>query len=240
MSQVAVTTISADQLIKQGYRLPELIVFNNVIKPLLDRVEDGVSDPMVKIFATSEDTLSFYSDLKQLWFFAVSNLAEGLINAKVGTGIVELKDAEKYNLKDIFVRLVKDGIHLEPTTKFFLEEMFNVLFRNRQGDLTRYYYILSKPIKDYNIGRLGLELRLDDVNPLFKKNESYSVPRFEFNTALQQLGLPKMVDAIRIMLAICINLMYLNNKGLLNSTVVPVTSWKTNLGKDKAAADANA
>ena len=237
MSQVAITSISADQLFNQGYKLPELSIFNNRIRPMLERVEDAKTHPMENIFKTSEDTFNFYSDLKALWFLAVSNLAEGLLSRKIGTGIAEISNCEKYSLKDIFIMLVKDGVHLEPTTKFFLEEMFNVLFRNRQGNLSRYYYILSKPIRDYNIGRQGLELRLDKVHPLFKKSDS-SVPRFEFNTALQQLGLPGTIDAIRIMFAICINLMYLNNKGLLNSTVTPVTNWKTNMGVDKALKDA--
>ena len=219
MAHSPIGNISADQMIKQGYRLPELTVFNNEIKPILHRVQDAINNPMVNIFGDAESTFSFYSDLKALWFLAVSNLAEGLICKKAGTGVMVVNHKEKYCLRDVFTMVIKEGIHLEPTTKFFLEEMHNIIFRNRQGDLTRYYYILSKPIKDYNIGRQGLELNLSEVHPLFKKKEDYTVPRFEFNTALQQLGLSKLVDAIRIMLAISINLMYINNKALLNSAI---------------------
>ena len=121
------------------------------------------------------------------------------------------------SLTEIINTLLQERILLEPNTKLFLEDLYDLLYRNRNISISNHFYILSKPIKDYKIGTKGIEIRLDSENKSYLKNDRItSKPAYDLSRLLDLLGIRGTLDVL-----------------MLDSLVKPTLTWK-NIGMGTA------
>lgn len=235
MDTFVINNISAGEFLNKQYLIGDRY-YDNHLAPYWSLLKE-YSDSLERnsVFNSSEDMDTFYGLLDACYGFLMKDLRFMLsssyktIQAREGN-----LNTNRASLTEIINTLLQERILLEPNTKLFLEDLYDLLYRNRNISISNHFYILSKPIKDYKIGTKGIEIRLDNENKSYLKNDRItSKPAYDLSRLLDLLGIRGALDVLHILIGIWINTYLYTYKVMLDSLVKPTLTWK-NIGMGTA------
>lgn len=221
-SNIPHSGITAGRFIQEGHTIGDE-EYDLFIIPKLKILKDVLSTD--DIFKSPEDIHNFFSTLTDLYRTINSRLRCSILQRYQGTHLQPYLDGT-------FLRVVTDIIiaksPVEASTKLFIEDLYNILYRNRRTSINQYGYIVGTPIKDYQIGTKGLEIVIKPTDPSYKLDpKSNGVTGSEIIILLQRLGIRTTLSVIEILIAIDLNLWFHGQKGKLDaySRENPSTIW---------------
>lgn len=221
--------LSKQHLIGDKYYDNHLAPYWSLLKEYSDSLERN------SVFNSSEDMDTFYGLLDACYGFLMKDLRFMLSNSYKSIQAREGNlGTNRASLTEIINTLLQERVLLEPNTKLFLEDLYDLLYRNRNISISNHFYILSKPIKDYKIGTKGIEIRLDSENKSYLKNDRItSKPAYDLSRLLDLLGIRGTLDVLHILIGIWINTYLYTYKVLVDGLVKPTLTWK-NIGMGTA------
>jgi jasmonate inducible protein isolog len=235
MDTFVINNISAGEFLNKQYLIGDRY-YDNHLAPYWSLLKE-YSDSLERnsIFNSSEDMDTFYGLLDACYGFLMKDLRFMLSNSyKTMQARESNLTTNRASLTEIINTLLQERILLEPNTKLFLEDLYDLLYRNRNISISNHFYILSKPIKDYKIGTKGIEIRLDSENKSYLKNDRItSKPAYDLSRLLDLLGIRGTLDVLHILIGIWINTYLYTYKVMLDSLVKPTLTWK-NIGMGTA------
>lgn len=231
MDTFVINNISAGEFLSKQYLIGDRY-YDNHLAPYWSLLKE-YSDSLERnsIFNSSEDMDTFYGLLDACYGFLMKDLRFMLSNSYKTIQAREGNlGTNRASLTEIITTLLQERVLLEPNTKLFLEDLYDLLYRNRNISISNHFYILSKPIKDYKIGTKGIEIRLDNENKSYLKNDRItSKPAYDLSRLLDLLGIRGTLDVLHILIGIWINTYLYTYKVMLDSLVKPTLTWK-NIG----------
>ena len=235
MDTFVINNISAGEFLSKQYLIGDRY-YDNHLAPYWSLLKE-YSDSLERnsVFNSSEDMDTFYGLLDACYGFLMKDLRFMLSNTYKTIQARESNlTTNRASLTEIITTLLQERILLEPNTKLFLEDLYDLLYRNRNISISNHFYILSKPIKDYKIGTKGIEIRLDNENKSYLKNDRItSKPAYDLSRLLDLLGIRGTLDVLHILIGIWINTYLYTYKVMLDSLVKPTLTWK-NIGMGTA------
>lgn len=214
--------ITAGRFIQESYTLGDE-EYDLFILPKLKILKDVLSTD--EIFKSPEDVYNFFSVLTDLYSTINSRLRCSILQRYQGTHL-------QPHLDGTFLRVITDIViaksPVETSTKLFIEDLYNILYRNRRTSVSQYGYIVGTPIKDYQIGTKGLELVIKPTDPSYMLDpKSNGIVGSELVILLQRIGIRTTLSVIEILIAIDLNLWFYTQKGKLDSYIKenPSTIW---------------
>lgn len=235
MDTFVINNISAGEFLNKQYLIGDRY-YDNHLAPYWSLLKE-YSDSLERnsVFNSSEDMDTFYGLLDACYRFLMQDLRFMLCGSyKTIQGREANLETNRASLTEIINTLLQDRILLEPNTKLFLEDLYDLLYRNRNISISNHFYILSKPIKDYKIGTKGIEIRLDSENKSYLKNDRISTkPAYDLSRLLDLLGIRGTLDVLHILIGIWVNTYLYTYKVMLDSLVKPTLTWK-NIGMGTA------
>ena len=235
MDTFVINNISAGEFLSKQYLIGDKY-YDNHLAPYWSLLKE-YSDSLERnsVFNSSEDMDTFYGLLDACYGFLMKDLRFMLSNSYKTIQARESNlTTNRASLTEIINTLLQERILLEPNTKLFLEDLYDLLYRNRNISISNHFYILSKPIKDYKIGTKGIEIRLDSENKSYLKNDRItSKPAYDLSRLLDLLGIRGTLDVLHILIGIWINTYLYTYKVMLDSLVKPTLTWK-NIGMGTA------
>lgn len=235
MDTFVINNISAGEFLNKQYLIGDMY-YDNHLAPYWSLLKE-YSDSLERnsVFNSSEDMDTFYGLLDACYGFLMKDLRFMLSNSYKTIQARESNlTTNRASLTEIINTLLQERILLEPNTKLFLEDLYDLLYRNRNISISNHFYILSKPIKDYKIGTKGIEIRLDSENKSYLKNDRItSKPAYDLSRLLDLLGIRGTLDVLHILIGIWINTYLYTYKVMLDSLVKPTLTWK-NIGMGTA------
>lgn len=235
MDTFVINNISAGEFLSKQYLIGDKY-YDNHLAPYWSLLKE-YSDSLERnsVFNSSEDMDTFYGLLDACYGFLMKDLRFMLSNSYKTIQAREGNlNTNRASLTEIINTLLQERILLEPNTKLFLEDLYDLLYRNRNISISNHFYILSKPIKDYKIGTKGIEIRLDSENKSYLKNDRItSKPAYDLSRLLDLLGIRGTLDVLHILIGIWINTYLYTYKVMLDSLVKPTLTWK-NIGMGTA------
>lgn len=235
MDTFVINNISAGEFLNKQYLIGDRY-YDNHLAPYWSLLKE-YSDSLERnsVFNSSEDMDTFYGLLDACYGFLMKDLRFMLSNSYKTIQARESNlTTNRASLTEIINTLLQERVLLEPNTKLFLEDLYDLLYRNRNISISNHFYILSKPIKDYKIGTKGIEIRLDSENKSYLKNDRItSKPAYDLSRLLDLLGIRGTLDVLHILIGIWINTYLYTYKVMLDSLVKPTLTWK-NIGMGTA------
>lgn len=235
MDTFVINNISAGEFLNKQYLIGDRY-YDNHLAPYWSLLKE-YSDSLERnsVFNSSEDMDTFYGLLDACYGFLMKDLRFMLSNTYKTIQAREGNlGTNRASLTEIINTLLQERVLLEPNTKLFLEDLYDLLYRNRNISISNHFYILSKPIKDYKIGTKGIEIRLDSENKSYLKNDRItSKPAYDLSRLLDLLGIRGTLDVLHILIGIWINTYLYTYKVMLDSLVKPTLTWK-NIGMGTA------
>ena len=235
MDTFVINNISAGEFLSKQYLIGDKY-YDNHLAPYWSLLKE-YSDSLERnsVFNSSEDMDTFYGLLDACYGFLMKDLRFMLSNSYKTIQARESNLAtNRASLTEIITTLLQERVLLEPNTKLFLEDLYDLLYRNRNISISNHFYILSKPIKDYKIGTKGIEIRLDSENKSYLKNDRItSKPAYDLSRLLDLLGIRGTLDVLHILIGIWINTYLYTYKVLVDGLVKPTLTWK-NIGMGTA------
>lgn len=235
MDTFVINNISAGEFLNKQYLIGDRY-YDNHLAPYWSLLKE-YSDSLERnsVFNSSEDMDTFYGLLDACYGFLMKDLRFMLSNSYKTVQAREGNLAtNRASLTEVINTLLQERVLLEPNTKLFLEDLYDLLYRNRNISISNHFYILSKPIKDYKIGTKGIEIRLDSENKSYLKNDRItSKPAYDLSRLLDLLGIRGTLDVLHILIGIWINTYLYTYKVMLDSLVKPTLTWK-NIGMGTA------
>ena len=235
MDTFVINNISAGEFLNKQYLIGDRY-YDNHLAPYWSLLKE-YSDSLERnsIFNSSEDMDTFYGLLDACYGFLMKDLRFMLSNSYKTIQARESNlTTNRASLTEIINTLLQERILLEPNTKLFLEDLYDLLYRNRNISISNHFYILSKPIKDYKIGTKGIEIRLDSENKSYLKNDRItSKPAYDLSRLLDLLGIRGTLDVLHILIGIWINTYLYTYKVMVDGLVKPTLTWK-NIGMGTA------
>ena len=235
MDTFVINNISAGEFLNKQYLIGDRY-YDNHLAPYWSLLKE-YSDSLERnsVFNSSEDMDTFYGLLDACYGFLMKDLRFMLSNSYKSIQAREGNlGTNRASLTEIITTLLQERVLLEPNTKLFLEDLYDLLYRNRNISISNHFYILSKPIKDYKIGTKGIEIRLDSENKSYLKNDRItSKPAYDLSRLLDLLGIRGTLDVLHILIGIWINTYLYTYKVMLDSLVKPTLTWK-NIGMGTA------
>lgn len=235
MDTFVINNISAGEFLSKQYLIGDRY-YDNHLAPYWSLLKE-YSDSLERnsVFNSSEDMDTFYGLLDACYGFLMKDLRFMLSNSYKTIQARESNlTTNRASLTEIINTLLQERVLLEPNTKLFLEDLYDLLYRNRNISISNHFYILSKPIKDYKIGTKGIEIRLDSENKSYLKNDRItSKPAYDLSRLLDLLGIRGTLDVLHILIGIWINTYLYTYKVMLDSLVKPTLTWK-NIGMGTA------
>lgn len=231
MDTFVINNISAGEFLSKQYLIGDMY-YDNHLAPYWSLLKE-YSDSLERnsVFNSSEDMDTFYGLLDACYGFLMKDLRFMLSNSykTIQARESNLK-TNRASLTEVINTLLQERVLLEPNTKLFLEDLYDLLYRNRNISISNHFYILSKPIKDYKIGTKGIEIRLDSENSSYLKNDRItSKPAYDLSRLLDLLGIRGTLDVLHILIGIWINTYLYTYKIMLDGLVKPTLTWK-NIG----------
>lgn len=231
MDTFVINNISAGEFLSKQYLIGDKY-YDNHLAPYWSLLKE-YSDSLERnsVFNSSEDMDTFYGLLDACYGFLMKDLRFMLSNSYKTIQAREGNLAtNRASLTEIITTLLQERVLLEPNTKLFLEDLYDLLYRNRNISISNHFYILSKPIKDYKIGTKGIEIRLDSENKSYLKNDRItSKPAYDLSRLLDLLGIRGTLDVLHILIGIWINTYLYTYKVMVDGLVKPTLTWK-NIG----------
>lgn len=235
MDTFVINNISAGEFLNKQYLIGDRY-YDNHLAPYWSLLKE-YSDSLERnsVFNSSEDMDTFYGLLDACYGFLMKDLRFMLSNSYKTIQARESNlTTNRASLTEIINTLLQERILLEPNTKLFLEDLYDLLYRNRNISISNHFYILSKPIKDYKIGTKGIEIRLDSENKSYLKNDRItSKPAYDLSRLLDLLGIRGTLDVLHILIGIWINTYLYTYKVMVDGLVKPTLTWK-NIGMGTA------
>ena len=235
MDTFVINNISAGEFLSKQYLIGDKY-YDNHLAPYWSLLKE-YSDSLERnsVFNSSEDMDTFYGLLDACYGFLMKDLRFMLSNSYKSIQAREGNLAtNRASLTEIINTLLQERVLLEPNTKLFLEDLYDLLYRNRNISISNHFYILSKPIKDYKIGTKGIEIRLDSENKSYLKNDRItSKPAYDLSRLLDLLGIRGTLDVLHILICIWINTYLYTYKVMVDGLVKPTLTWK-NIGMGTA------
>ena len=235
MDTFVINNISAGEFLSKQYLIGDKY-YDNHLAPYWSLLKE-YSDSLERnsVFNSSEDMDTFYGLLDACYGFLMKDLRFMLSNSYKSIQAREGNLAtNRASLTEIINTLLQERVLLEPNTKLFLEDLYDLLYRNRNISISNHFYILSKPIKDYKIGTKGIEIRLDSENKSYLKNDRItSKPAYDLSRLLDLLGIRGTLDVLHILIGIWINTYLYTYKVMVDGLVKPTLTWK-NIGMGTA------
>lgn len=235
MDTFVINNISAGEFLSKQYLIGDKY-YDNHLAPYWSLLKE-YSDSLERnsVFNSSEDMDTFYGLLDACYGFLMKDLRFMLSNSYKTIQAREGNLAtNRASLTEIITTLLQERVLLEPNTKLFLEDLYDLLYRNRNISISNHFYILSKPIKDYKIGTKGIEIRLDSENKSYLKNDRItSKPAYDLSRLLDLLGIRGTLDVLHILIGIWINTYLYTYKVMVDGLVKPTLTWK-NIGMGTA------
>ena len=235
MDTFVINNISAGEFLSKQYLIGDKY-YDNHLAPYWSLLKE-YSDSLERnsVFNSSEDMDTFYGLLDACYGFLMKDLRFMLSNSYKSIQAREGNlGTNRASLTEIITTLLQERVLLEPNTKLFLEDLYDLLYRNRNISISNHFYILSKPIKDYKIGTKGIEIRLDSENKSYLKNDRItSKPAYDLSRLLDLLGIRGTLDVLHILIGIWINTYLYTYKVLVDGLVKPTLTWK-NIGMGTA------
>ena len=235
MDTFVINNISAGEFLNKQYLIGDKY-YDNHLAPYWSLLKE-YSDSLERnsVFNSSEDMDTFYGLLDACYGFLMKDLRFMLCGSyKTIQGREANLETNRASLTEIINTLLQNRILLEPNTKLFLEDLYDLLYRNRNISISNHFYILSKPIKDYKIGTKGIEIRLDSENKSYLKNDRITTkPAYDLSRLLDLLGIRGTLDVLHILIGIWINTYLYTYKVMLDGLVKPTLTWK-NIGMGTA------
>ena len=235
MDTFVINNISAGEFLSKQYLIGDKY-YDNHLAPYWSLLKE-YSDSLERnsVFNSSEDMDTFYGLLDACYGFLMKDLRFMLSNSYKTIQARESNlTTNRASLTEIINTLLQERILLEPNTKLFLEDLYDLLYRNRNISISNHFYILSKPIKDYKIGTKGIEIRLDSENKSYLKNDRItSKPAYDLSRLLDLLGIRGTLDVLHILIGIWINTYLYTYKVMVDGLVKPTLTWK-NIGMGTA------
>lgn len=235
MDTFVINNISAGEFLSKQYLIGDRY-YDNHLAPYWSLLKE-YSDSLERnsVFNSSEDMDTFYGLLDACYGFLMKDLRFMLSNSYKSIQAREGNlGTNRASLTEIINTLLQERILLEPNTKLFLEDLYDLLYRNRNISISNHFYILSKPIKDYKIGTKGIEIRLDSENKSYLKNDRItSKPAYDLSRLLDLLGIRGTLDVLHILIGIWINTYLYTYKVMVDGLVKPTLTWK-NIGMGTA------
>lgn len=235
MDTFVINNISAGEFLSKQYLIGDKC-YDNHLAPYWSLLKE-YSDSLERnsVFNSSEDMDTFYGLLDACYGFLMKDLRFMLSNSYKTIQARESNlTTNRASLTEIINTLLQERILLEPNTKLFLEDLYDLLYRNRNISISNHFYILSKPIKDYKIGTKGIEIRLDSENKSYLKNDRItSKPAYDLSRLLDLLGIRGTLDVLHILIGIWINTYLYTYKVMVDGLVKPTLTWK-NIGMGTA------
>lgn len=235
MDTFVINNISAGEFLSKQYLIGDKY-YDNHLAPYWSLLKE-YSDSLERnsVFNSSEDMDTFYGLLDACYGFLMKDLRFMLSNTYKSIQAREGNlGTNRASLTEIITTLLQERVLLEPNTKLFLEDLYDLLYRNRNISISNHFYILSKPIKDYKIGTKGIEIRLDSENKSYLKNDRItSKPAYDLSRLLDLLGIRGTLDVLHILIGIWINTYLYTYKVMVDGLVKPTLTWK-NIGMGTA------
>lgn len=235
MDTFVINNISAGEFLSKQYLIGDMY-YDNHLAPYWSLLKE-YSDSLERnsVFNSSEDMDTFYGLLDACYGFLMKDLRFMLSNSYKTIQARESNlTTNRASLTEVINTLLQERVLLEPNTKLFLEDLYDLLYRNRNISISNHFYILSKPIKDYKIGTKGIEIRLDSENKSYLKNDRItSKPAYDLSRLLDLLGIRGTLDVLHILIGIWINTYLYTYKVMVDGLVKPTLTWK-NIGMGTA------
>lgn len=235
MDTFVINNISAGEFLSKQYLIGDKY-YDNHLAPYWSLLKE-YSDSLERnsVFNSSEDMDTFYGLLDACYGFLMKDLRFMLSNSYKTIQARESNlSTNRASLTEVINTLLQERVLLEPNTKLFLEDLYDLLYRNRNISISNHFYILSKPIKDYKIGTKGIEIRLDSENKSYLKNDRItSKPAYDLSRLLDLLGIRGTLDVLHILIGIWINTYLYTYKVMVDGLVKPTLTWK-NIGMGTA------
>ena len=210
--EVVSNRISAGEFIRAGYGCPypryaELI---SMYKYLETFTKDD------DIFKDTGSVHSFFTTLFKLY---------NEIMIALRTYIIKEPNYD-YSLASEFgplcAEMIRRRVALEPSTKLFFEDMYNVLYNKRKASLTQHVYILATSIREYNLtSHVPLNVLITPVKPgeqLAKK----IVDGPEVQKLLSLYGTAGTMSIVHLLLGLVVHYSFIANRTALESFLQPI------------------
>jgi hypothetical protein len=230
MEQYTLNNISAAEFLEKRYTLGDKY-YDSYVAPYYKLLSDylNVGPDANDIFKTKEDMDTFYGLYYATYHFVLADLVYLMTNPNKTEYNREanLKGSDG-SLANLLNMLLQSRTLLEPSTKLFLEDLYDLLYRNRRVSVTQHGWILSKPIKDYRIGNQGLELRLDKENDSYLKRLDLKdvKPWDDVSRLFDVLGLRNSLGVLHTLIAIWLNNYLYGHTAILDGLLKTLKTWK--------------
>lgn len=230
MEQYTLNNISAAEFLEKRYVLGDKY-YDSYVAPYYKLLSDylNVGPDVNDIFKTKEDMDTFYGLYYATYHFVLADLVYLMTNPNKTEYNREanLKGSDG-SLANLLNMLLQSRTLLEPSTKLFLEDLYDLLYRNRRVSVTQHGWILSKPIKDYRIGNQGLELRLDKENDSYLKRLDLKdvKPWDDVSRLFDVLGLRNSLGVLHTLIAIWLNNYLYGHTAILDGLLKTLRTWK--------------
>lgn len=230
MEQYTLNNISAAEFLEKRYTLGDKY-YDFYVAPYYKLLSDylNVGPDANDIFKTKEDMDTFYGLYYATYHFVLADLVYLMTNPNKTEYNREanLKGSDG-SLANLLNMLLQSRTLLEPSTKLFLEDLYDLLYRNRRVSVTQHGWILSKPIKDYRIGNQGLGLRLDKENDSYLKRLDLKdvKPWDDVSRLFDVLGLRNSLGVLHTLIAIWLNNYLYGHTAILDGLLKTLRTWK--------------
>lgn len=230
MEQYTLNNISADELLGKRLAIGDKY-FDNYVAPYYSLLQEymTVEPDDNGIFKSVGDMDTFYGLLEATYKFICADLVYLLTNVhKSAYNRENNLKAMDGSLANLINMLLQTRTMLEPATKLFLEDLYDLLYRNRRVSVAQHGYILSKPIKAYRIGTKGIEIRLDRVDGSYLKRDDlkYFKPWDDIARLLDVIGIRETVGVLHTLIAVWVNAYFYGNTGVLDQNLKVLMTWK--------------